>query len=149
MSVNNTVTLEEMKCFILNSVYPIGSIYISTKNTSPQSFLGGTWTPWGAGRVPVGVNSSDTDFNAVEKTGGEKTHKLTTAEMPSHEHSALEHHLGDEGVESYNDLKYSYVSNVWSDYTTNHNNVIGKTGGDQAHNNLQPYICCYMWKRTA
>lgn len=46
----------------------------------------GTWVAWGAGRVPVGVDTAQTEFNTVEKTGGEKTHTLATNEMPRHNH---------------------------------------------------------------
>lgn len=82
------------------------------------------------GRVPVGYNSADTDFSTVGKTGGEKTHKLTIAEMPSHNHSR------------------NYYNSNWcsngskSGYHGNDGGtkkVTGSTGGGQAHNNLQPY----------
>ncbi len=161
------------KTSILNLVYPVGSIYMSANRVSPQTFLGGTWVEWGAGRVPVGVSSSDTDFNAAEKTGGEKTHTLSVSEMPSHSHegtytspkSETTGKPDDNG--EYSDTKYS----VHYDVTENGmryvetssgmvvpillNNVIESihgvypNGGSQAHNNLQPYITCYMWKRTA
>ena len=62
---------------ILDSFYPVGSIYLSVTNTNPSSKFGGTWVAWGSGRVPVGVNSSDSSFNSVEKTGGSKTHNHT------------------------------------------------------------------------
>ena len=83
-----------------------------------------------AGNVPVGYNSADTDFDTVGKTGGEKTHTLTIAEMPSHSHSR------------------NYYSSNWcangskSGYHGNDagtKRVTGSTGGGQAHNNLQPY----------
>src|SRR3546814_10075624 len=45
-----------------------------------------TWSAFGAGRVLVGLDSLDTDFDTVEETGGEKTHVLTEAEMPVHDH---------------------------------------------------------------
>ena len=67
---------------------PVGSIYMSTSAVNPSSIYPGTsWVAWGSGRVPIGVNSSDTAFNSVEKTGGAKTHTLTVSEMPSHNHS--------------------------------------------------------------
>ena len=71
----------------LDKVYPVGSIYMSVNNTNPGTLFGGTWVTWGAGRVPVSVNTSDGDFSTVEKTGGEKTHTLSINEMPSHKHS--------------------------------------------------------------
>ena len=59
---------------IWDCIYPIGSIYLSVNNINPSEYFGGTWVAWGSGRVPVGVNSSDSSFNTVEKTGGSKTH---------------------------------------------------------------------------
>jgi microcystin-dependent protein len=67
--------------------FPIGYILISTVNTNPSTFLGyGTWGAFGAGRVLVGLDSGQTEFDTAEETGGAKTHTLTTAEMPSHTH---------------------------------------------------------------
>lgn len=149
---------------LLDMVYPVGSIYMSVNNVSPQSFLGGTWTAWGAGKVPVGFASGDDDFGAVEKTGGEKTHTLTNMEAPSHLHTvdvkAGAGRQSTPGVNpgvmfkqsgvlestSYNslDTQSTPYGSLWSLSVTT-----GKSGGGNAHNNLQPYIVCYMWKRTA
>ena len=63
--------------------YPVGSIYISVASTSPATLFGGTWVAFGAGRVLVGINSGDADFDTVEETRGEKTHTLTAAEQAS------------------------------------------------------------------
>ena len=70
-------------------IYPVGSVYISvTDNTvaKVQARFGGTWVAFGSGKTLVGVNSSDTDFSTVEKTGGAKTVTLATANLPSHTH---------------------------------------------------------------
>lgn len=171
IKVNDAYTT--LKLALLDVVYPIGSIYLSVNNLSPQTFLGGTWEEWGAGRVPVGVNSSDTDFATAEKTGGEKTHTLTLDEIPSHDHKGTttpgKLNLGTSGAVRPENVG---VVNHSVDYTTTgqkeERNVYtqgglevdnGETvtseygvypnGGDQPHNNLQPYITCYMWKRTA
>lgn len=72
---------------LLSLVYPVGSIYTSVNNTNPGSFLGGTWVSFGAGRTLIGVNSSDDDFSASQKTGGAKQVTLSTDQMPSHTHS--------------------------------------------------------------
>lgn len=61
-----------------SKIYPVGSIYISVKNTNPGTLFGGTWTAWGSGRVPVGVNASETAFSTVEKTGGSKYTQMHT-----------------------------------------------------------------------
>lgn len=72
---------------LLSLVYPVGSIYTSVNNTNPGSFLGGTWASFGAGRTLIGVNSSDDDFSAAQKTGGAKQVTLSTDQMPSHTHA--------------------------------------------------------------
>lgn len=78
----NDDILVKNKTELLNLIYPVGSIYMSVNNVSPQTFLGGTWVAWGAGRMPVSVNTSDSSFNTVEKTGGNKN-----AVIPYHNHS--------------------------------------------------------------
>ncbi len=54
---------------IFKLIYPVGSIYLSVKKTNPGTLFGGTWVSWGSGRVPVGVNTNDSDFKTVERTG--------------------------------------------------------------------------------
>ena len=128
---------------LFDLIYPVGSIYISVRSTNPGTLFGGTWVAWGAGRVPVGVNTSDSSFNTVEKTGGEKTHKLTTNEMPNHGHQT-NITLGNR-TQSGSGIWAAApgeVDSTWVGYA-------GGVGGSAAHNNLQPYITCYMWKRTA
>ena len=136
--------------------YPIGKIIFSTEDTNPADYLGfGTWEAWGAGRVPVGVDVSQTDFNAPNKTGGEKTHKLTINEMPSHNHKPDRNGYGfmvyrtgaSRPLLQTGRDRYGIVSKNQDD--VNYANYVTNTGGGQAHNNLQPYITCYMWKRTA
>lgn len=98
------------------------------------------------GRVPVGL-SSDAEFNTLGETGGAKTHTLTTAEMPSHNHDNLIWNPGyTAGV--YNAYRMSAVDNVYTNGA-----VLGQTankGGGGAHNNLQPYITIiYIIKASA
>lgn len=123
-----------------DDIYPVGAIYMSVSSTSPASLFGGTWTQWGSGRVPIGINSSDSDFKTVEKTGGEKEHTLTVGEMPSHKHDFGQQFTGMP-VSSGN-YGYYMIAGTQTD-------VIKNTGGNQPHNNLQPYITCYMWKRVS
>ncbi len=165
------------KTSILNLVYPVGSIYMSANNVSPQTFLGGTWVSWGEGRVPVGVSSSDTDFNTAEKTGGEKTHRLSVDEMPWHDHSGTNSTVETEtiytrptggallplGIRTYtvkydvNEQTQEYmvspaggqILDVENGTVINSQYGVCPNGSGVAHNNLQPYITCYMWKRTA
>ncbi len=136
---------------ILNLVYPVGAIYMSVSSTNPSNLFGGTWVSWGSGRVPVGVDTSDTDFSTVGKTGGEKTHTLTVDEMPSHKHTRGGSDPG------WGSGFYGAITNVMMNVGTTTSNQLyfhnaddtNNTGGGNAHNNLQPYITCYMWKRTA
>jgi microcystin-dependent protein len=97
---------------------------------------------WGTGRVPVGVDTSQTEFNTVEKTGGEKAHTLTIAEMPSHNHS-YDLYSGNNMANSGNNVAHGYPEHYNRTYST------GSNGSGQAHNNLQPYITCYMFKRIS
>lgn len=78
---------------IFDVIYPIGSIYLSVNNTNPGTLFGGTWVAWGAGKVPVGVDASQTEFATVEKTGGNKTVDLShTHTSAKHSHSSASHH---------------------------------------------------------
>lgn len=134
---------------LLNTIYPVGSIYMSVNNTNPSTLFGGTWESWGAGRVPVGVDVNDTAFDTVEETGGEKTHTLTTTEMPSHSHSVTWTSNCPPWVEAggYGQVTPSSTSGA---HRANLGGItVNNAGGGGAHNNLQPYITCYMWKRTA
>ena len=128
-----------------NALYPVGSIYMSVNDTNPSTFFGGTWVSWGAGKVPVGVDTNDTNFATVEKTGGEKQHTLTIAEMPEHNHTIPCTPTANDGSEpSYQ------AAQVNAEATGYHNSIVAvSSGGGSPHNNLQPYITCYMWKRTA
>lgn len=143
-----TSALEDLiKQYILAS-HPIGSIEINISGANPSTYLGGTWIAWGTGQVPVGVNTDDTDFNTVEKTGGEKTHELNVNEMPSHNHSPRYANTGGRlSLSSYGTGGYNIS---WKNDGPKNSGDIDTTfsGGSQPHNNLQPYITCYMWKRT-
>lgn len=161
-TIKNIEIVDFFKQQLLNLVYPIGSIYMSTNNVSPQSFLGGSWENWGSGRTLVGVDSSDSDFSTAEKTGGEKTHTLTKSEMPNHHHNSVYGKSGmwniSAGLVKVSDtLQYETASTSSSCYVVTKTQAIlgavtcstDDTGGDAAHNNLQPYITCYMWKRIS
>jgi hypothetical protein len=132
----------------LSSLYPVGSVYINaTVATNPATLIGfGTWVAFGTGRVLVGLDSGDTDFDTVEETGGSKTHTLTVDELPTHKH--------DYAVAEYDgpyDYGTNYVINNVSETTTgrNRNANTETVGGDQAFSIMNPYITVYMWKRTA
>ena len=144
---------------ILDAVYPIGSIYMSVSPTNPGDLFGGTWEAWGAGRVPVSVNAQDKDFNAAEKTGGTKD-----AELPWHDHGSFFGSIGFFGVDGFvggdasslqpsdpNDSKNGYLFTIsrGDNKYVDKNEARTSSAGKPVASNLQPYITCYMWKRTA
>ncbi len=150
-----------------DKIYPIGSIYISTVNTSPSTLLGGTWEQIkGRFLLAAGENEANTttDFGSmsvgelnrpVGELGGEVTHKLEEREMPSHTHQIR----SEVGAKTYlvatngsgNDGPgYSFDDSSHD----NDGNISGAfyataTGGNQPHNNMPPYLAVYVWKRTA
>ena len=144
--------------------HPIGSIYESVLSTSPATLFGGTWTALGAGRVLVGIDTGDADFNTVEKTGGAKTHTLTDAQMPYHTHFQDWHNHGQDahshpvnsaggGGMGFTNQGYNTIGSysTGTATATNQGTTVGNSyaGQNGAHNNLQPYIVVYRWKRTA
>jgi microcystin-dependent protein len=158
----------------LAQVYPVGSIYISVVNTNPATVFGfGTWVSFGAGRCLVGVDVGQSEFDAVEKTGGSKTHTLITSEMPSHTHTQDSHNHTQnahghteqaQGGTTANtggthlmtstatggSLRSSGQSTVNATATNQAATAVNQsTGGGAAHNNLQPFITAYFFKRTA
>lgn len=158
---------------IMKLIYPVGSIYTNASvSTNPGTLLGfGTWAAFGAGKVPVGIDSSDTDFDTAEETGGAKTVTLAEANLPSHNHgngslataSAGAHthtitHSDSNGTgDGDGTLGPSCCPNSNETSTTNSSgahthNITGSTastGDGTAVANVQPYIVVYMWKRTA
>ena len=223
-----------MKTQLLESIYPVGTIYTSVQNVSPASFLGRTWEALNEGRVLIGAGTA----HPAGETGGEETHSLSTAEMPSHNHSAStasagshshsgsisgttgsggsHGHSGSSGtggshghtISMYNLSKSAEIANRYpysppthvcitingatGKWTANpsssltlsdasahshtlsitsagshshslsgtsittgsggshsHSVTVGSAGSGTAHNNMQPYLSVYMWKRTA
>lgn len=134
--------------------YRVGDLFLTTIATNPSNYLGGKWELFGPGRCLVCVDTSDSDFNTVKKTGGEKTHKLTVNEMPSHNHQyeditgnrSLNGQFGRSGY--YESEAYMGVTNSVIAYA-DANFRMTYVGGSESHNNLQPYITCYVWIRTA
>lgn len=143
----------------LQSLHPVGSIYINAGvSTNPATLLGfGTWTAFGAGRVMVGLDSGDTDFDTLEETGGTKD-----AIIPTHNHTATSS-VSDPG-HNHTFTRYGSLqggtggSTFWvgtaSDNTGSATTGISVTtttanaGESATAKNLQPYITVYMWKRT-
>lgn len=129
---------------IYNNIFPIGRGFIDFTNTDFSNYLGFTWERTLVGMTPVGIDSTDTDFNTIGKTGGEKTHKLTIAEMPKHVHDVKYGSSAPLGLNSGSTgYKLNYeVGGTQQIYAS-------ATGGDNPHNNLQPYQVVAYWKRIA
>lgn len=184
-NVTKKITYETVKNNILDTVYPIDSIYMSVNNTNPANFFGGTWVSWGSGRVPVGVDENNTNFNSSEKTGGNttttvnlfgdtETHTLRLEEIPEHNHGSkslkgtfrtYKYKTGwdPSGIVSVdtssNTNAMSSGTNLGgTTYNIDASHTHNSVGGGQGHSHsidlttnastLQPYITCYMWKRT-
>lgn len=134
---------------LANSMWPVGAIFISAVSTNPGTLLGfGTWTQFGQGRVLVGYNASDSDFDSLLGTGGAKTVTLTASQIPSHLHRISAYEINQTGASTGGNISavtYKEGKSSWASTTFSTNSV----GSGQSHNNLQPYIVVYMWRRTA
>lgn len=130
----------------IDSVYPVGSIYLSMVSTNPSTFFGGTWKQISYGRVLVGIDTNQTEFNTINKSGGSKSVTLNVSQIPPHAHTtnvAIDGGTGA-GVRDRLMLNGYGDSRWWSGTTQNLN-----TGGGEAHTNLQPYLVCYIWQRIS
>lgn len=139
--VTDTIAALASNFAILDALYPVGTIYQSTRSTNPTSFLGGTWTPI-TGRMLVGAS---TDFPAGT-VGGEKEHQLSVAEMPKHSHNppVTTFYGGNAGYH-----RVLFATNSECNFLEDSNNAVSYTGADQPHNNMPPYRAVYMWERVA
>lgn len=159
---------------IVDLIYPVGSIYMSVNSTNPGTLFGGTWTAWGQGRVPVGIGSNgETNYTKAETTGGSEN------SVANHNHNISQNTGGtfsynNNGViygNGYTNAPGGVSGNVT--LNSNWNNALGnwadggntQRGRDVGANysiknvvidatgatggNRQPFITCYMWKRTA
>lgn len=145
---------------ILANIYPVGAIYSETTGVNPGTTFGfGTWSQYAQGQVLVGAGTSDETFFAGA-TGGESNHTLITNEIPVHNHTIVDPgHLHGESISSASGA----VTGITGTPSLNSTNTgIGLTtgsstsgisvstnGGGVSHNNLQPYVVVYHWRRTA
>ena len=147
------------------ALHPVGSIYINATNSAnPGTLLGfGTWTAFGAGRVPVGFDSTNALFDAAEETGGSAdaitvshTHTATsTVTDPGHTHTtasggtayvgSTSAQAGAQGGSAPNGA--TTLASATTGITVSTTN--SSTGSSGTNANYQPYITVYMWKRTA
>lgn len=128
---------------------PVGYLTINTTGVNPADDLGyGTWAAFGTGRVLVGFDAGQTEFDAAEKTGGAKTVTLTAAQsgVPAHTHVQMRLPTATGGVTGFTVDTSMSGTPADSGVSTKAN---AAANAAEAHNNLQPYIVVYFWKRTA
>jgi hypothetical protein len=143
----------------IQALHPVGSIYINaTDSTNPATLLGfGTWTAFGAGRVPVGFDAGNALFDAAEETGGSydavvvsHSHTATsTVTDPGHTHTTNAQYIGAGGGLSGGGVgeKPATINSATTGITVS--TTVSSTGSSGTNANVQPYITVYMWKRTA
>lgn len=149
---NLTLQIAELKQQVAApSQIPVGVVItIDGDSSNPATLFGyGTWQVYGQGRVIVGVGSTtDANGNSVAfnagATGGEFSHTLTQSEMPQHSHTGGI--TGKSGGAGYDIEGYPSQAPSNDNYKTVNT---GSIGGNQAHNNIQPYVVAYLWKRVA
>ena len=126
------------KANILQSVYPVGSIYMSTASTSPAELFAGTWE-----RIKDLFLLASGDTYTAGSTGGEAQHTLTIAEMPKHDHEAgKDSQFVTSGEPTFWDLATGGSRNYKATIAT------ATAGDSQPHNNMPPYLAVYAWKRV-
>ena len=138
-TIKATIETRPTMAQIVNTIYPVGSIYISTANDDPGTlFSGTTW-------IQIQnkfLLAAGTDYVAGS-TGGEATHTLTIQEMPAHNHT----------FSSNSGKAVGYIGSDSGNLGGSTKNCVSvdmyNTGGDGAHNNMPPYLAVYMWQRTA
>jgi hypothetical protein len=170
---------ENFRATIRDFLYPVGAIYMSTSSTNPSAFIGGSWTAWGGGRVPVGIGSNgETNYTEVEATGGSQTSVATHNHGQfAHAHTTVAHRHGiwSNDKWSSNVVGRNYTSKAsgigfveasdggYNHYTTNQAGsyllstaspntdevAAMNKNAGSTNGNMQPYITCYMWKRIA
>jgi len=146
----------------LQALHPVGSIYINaTNSTNPGTLLGfGTWTAFGAGRVPVGFNAGNPLFDTAEETGGSAdaitvahTHTATSTDS-GHTHTVVQEGGRNTSSSYQNGPNATFRGEVNTTLTTNTGTAnitttVASSGSSGTNANYQPYITVYMWKRTA
>ena len=132
-------------------IYPVGAIYLSVNSTNPGTLFGGTWT-----QIKDRFLLTCGDNYEAGTTGGEATHTLTVAEMPSHDHTGIYWDNAMRQDQPWGINNDGIGNGFSSDYRTerggpnaDHELYTGYTGGGQAHNNMPPYIAVYAWRRDA
>lgn len=122
----------------INTIYPVGSIYMSVSGTNPSVLFGGTWE-----QIKDTFLLSAGDEYEAGSIGGEKEHVLTLDEMPNHRHGIA--NANENGADlAFTPVLLGDMNKGWEG-----SSFTAYEGGGQAHNNMPPYLTVYMWKRTS
>ena len=127
---------------LLGEAFPINKVEVFFDAEDHSDFLGFQWERVSQGKIQIGLDDSDTDFNTIGKTGGEKEVTLTADEVPAHNHTFWK---GDNVSGSGNRVMTGYGGTVQGDVDI----YSSSAGGGQPHNNMPPYIVMAFWKRIA
>ena len=147
--VNKSYVLAAIKSALderTKAMYPVGCYFYSDDSRAPSEYIPGlegtTWEQTAAGRVLIGAGTADsgTVYKAGDK-GGEEKHKLSVEELASHSHIVYGGYGSQDGDEI--DQPLTNRNSVWSNRTTS------SVGGDQPHNNMEPYKVVYIFMRSA
>lgn len=145
INTTNLNNIEDGIAGLYNAIFPVGQIVIKGDNEDYSNWLGFTWERTAVGRVLVGIDSTDTDFNTIGKTSGTKKVTLTKNDLPKTIGQTLLYDSNAAEQSSQTDALMTQWSNK---YRSGLYNVVNEQGGE-AHNNLQPYQVVAYWKRVA
>lgn len=127
--------------YLIDLIYPVGSIYISFNETNPGTFLGGTWQEFDGERFLL---CCDTQHQS-RQTGGEAEHKLLVEEMPQHTHAIPYPNDGGPVTAPIAQCAAASTNKTWQAAMC----TTLADGRSQPHNNMPPYITCYAWERIS
>lgn len=157
----------------LTKAYPVGSIYMNVTSTNPAALIGfGTWERWAVGRMPIGIDTSNPRYSSSESFGGAERVTLTSEESGLRDHAhginlntdtrsiTAMFRVNDSsgppsGGGEIDSANGGPANTAVIDYSGHFHNVSGGTAGvgnynaNQSHENMPPFLACYIWKRTA
>lgn len=138
---------------LLDKLFPIGAVYITYNDNNPGNFLGGTWERFGQGRTLVGEGTGNDGSTSMSFTtgsvGGEYYHQLAYSEMPAHGHEIGIWDTSGSLKTSPWEFMTIYGSHHSDGQSHNVNSVhINGSGDNIPHNNVQPYLVVFFWRRV-
>lgn len=144
-------TFNKMQKDLLEIMFPIGSRYTTQKNQNPSEILEfGIWERFN-GKVALGLDETEEDFDTIGKAGGEKEHILTINELAGHRHIGMYNNSNNWSSsvnEDSSGTTIGYQSTIGPIQGSENTMMTGVAGESQPHNNMQPYeIVGYMWIR--